>query len=78
MLGTVYGATRYRMRARYRADGTRKYLTVNVVQWYRVQRARYRADDTLVYHTVNVVYNGIEYRGPGTGLMTHLSTTQSM
>ena len=51
------------MRARYRADGTRKYLTVNVVQWYRVQRARYRADDTLEYHTVNVVYNGIEYRG---------------
>ena len=54
LLGTVYGATRYRMRARYRADGTRE------------------------YYTVNVVYNGIEYIGPDTGLMAHVSTTQSM
>ena len=33
---------------------------------------------TRKYYTVNVVYNDVDYRRPDTGLMAHVSTTQSM
>ena len=32
---------------------------------------------TRKFHTVNVVYNGIDYRGPDTGQIVHVSTAQS-